>query len=584
MKVGLIQIRCVVLSLLALSLPQLALANKVALVVGNAAYLEQPLRNPVKDAELMQKTLSELGFEVMVLKNADRRGMLEGLREFQSKAQAAEFAVFYFAGHGVQVGGGNNYLVPVSARIRSERDVQDEAVEANSVLTRLEEARVQVGVVILDACRDNPYRDKRSSGTRGLARMSASTGSIVAYATAPGDTADDGKGKNGVYTEQLSRYLTMPGLDLREVFDKTAQEVERITGGAQKPREDVGLRAKVYLAGKPIDARKTGGLEADQDAWELAKRRDTQLSYQAYLREFPTGQYASAAKSAVSGFGVQAPSEVPLSSNQLPSQSSQSRPAPSGYSTPEIFKDCDECPEMVVIPGGSFVMGSPDGESKRASNEGPQHRVNVKRFALGRYEVTQGQWRAVMGNNPSYFKDCGDYCPVERVSWDDAQQFIKKLSKKTGKSYRLPSESEWEYAARAGCIKSFNEGGECLDDIKNTEANFGGYTFTNYNMTNGYRSGPKRIGSFKASNWGLYDMHGNVREWVQDCFVQDYSKKQLIMDGGPHSMETSSCEKHVLRGGSFGTRLEFLRSANRDSFQRFDRERDFGFRIFRNFP
>ena len=118
-----------------------------------------------------------------------------------------------------------------------------------------------------------------------------------------------------------------------------------------------------------------------------------------------------------------------------------------------VFRDCQEayCPEMVVIPGGSFKMGSDDGDA----DEKPPHSVSVRQFAMGKYEVTQGQWRAVMGNNPSEFRNCGDNCPVEQVSWEDIQQFLKKLNQKTGKQYRLPSEAEWEYAARAGTTTKY---------------------------------------------------------------------------------------------------------------------------------
>jgi Caspase domain/Protein of unknown function (DUF1566) len=231
---------------LALLLATPAHAKRIALVVGNAAYTDKPLTNPVNDAELMQRTLQGLGFEVSLLRNASRRDLLSGLRDFEAKAADAEVALFYFAGHGTQVAG-NNYLIPLQAQIRAESDVPDEAVDAGSVLRRMENARAKVGLVVLDACRDNPYAGASRSSVRGLGRMSVPTGSIVAYATAPGSTADDGKGRNGVYTEQLAKHLSTPGLDLREVFDRTAVEVERLTGGKQKPREDIGLRGRLVL-------------------------------------------------------------------------------------------------------------------------------------------------------------------------------------------------------------------------------------------------------------------------------------------------------------------------------------------------
>lgn len=227
--------------------PVQAEGRRVALVVGNADYRDRPLKNPGNDAGLMQNVLRGLGFDVVLLRNADRRAFLAGLRDFEAKARDAEVALFFFAGHGVQVGGGN-YLIPTGAQIRGESDVPDEAVDAASVLRRIEDARAKVGLVILDACRDNPYGSSSRGGSRGLSRMNVPTGTIVAYATAPGSTAEDGTGGNGVYTQQLAKFLAQPGLDLRDVFDRTASEVERLTAGKQRPREDIGLRGRFYLA------------------------------------------------------------------------------------------------------------------------------------------------------------------------------------------------------------------------------------------------------------------------------------------------------------------------------------------------
>ncbi len=229
-----------------LLLPQTAWTQRIALVVGNAAYADRPLRNPVNDARLMQATLRDLGFEVQLATDVDRRGLLEALRAFESRARGAEVALFYFAGHGAQVAGAN-YLIPLNAPIRGESDVPDEAIDAASVLRRIEDGRARAGLVILDACRDNPYPEANRSITRGLGRMSVPSGTIVAYAAAPGSTAEDGFGDNGTYTAALAKHLSMPGLDIKDVFDLTAQEVERLTGGKQRPREEIGLRGRLVL-------------------------------------------------------------------------------------------------------------------------------------------------------------------------------------------------------------------------------------------------------------------------------------------------------------------------------------------------
>jgi formylglycine-generating enzyme required for sulfatase activity len=173
---------------------------------------------------------------------------------------------------------------------------------------------------------------------------------------------------------------------------------------------------------------------------------------------------------------------------------------------------------MVEIPGGTFAMGSPPNEAGRSGDEGPQHQVTVPRFFMGRYEVTQSQYEAIMGNNPSNFKDNGANRPVETVSWNDAVEFCKRLSQKTGRTYRLPSEAEWEYACRAGTSTPFHFGETITADL------------ANYHSEVAYASAPTKkargqttpVGSFSANAFGLYDMHGNVWEWCQDIWYDNY--------------------------------------------------------------
>jgi len=297
-------------------------AVRVALVVGNSDYSERPLRNPVNDANLMQATLKELGFEVTLLRNADRRSLLNGLRDFEGKARDAEVSLFFFAGHGAQVGG-SNYLIPVGGSIQSETDVPDEAVDASSVLRRLEEARSRVALVILDACRDNPFAGASRSSTRGLGRMNVPTGTIVAYATAPGSTAADGSGSNGVYTEQLVRQLKTPNLDIKDIFDRTAQEVERITSGKQRPREEVGLRGRFVLNSNPVlnnsvqiasihpEPVGPSTAQVEQQAWTATQHANSVEGYKDYLMKYPNGSFSSAAKVALAQLN-----SIPVSNNR----------------------------------------------------------------------------------------------------------------------------------------------------------------------------------------------------------------------------------------------------------------------------
>ena len=240
----------------------------------------------------------------------------------------------------------------------------------------------------------------------------------------------------------------------------------------------------------------------------------------------------------------------------------------------KYFKDCDECPEMAVIPAGSFLMGSPldpepdpfsNAKLKKISeeNEKPQHRVNIQSFSIGRYEITQEQWYAVMGNNPS--KNKGHTLPVENVSWDDAQFFAQKLSEITRKKYRLPSEAEWEYAARGGSTTTYPWG--------NSDAESHVYAWFDEiaNSTN-----PVRLK--KPNQFGLYDMIGNVWELTQDCWNKNYNGAPT--DGS--AWISGDCSRRVLRGGSWFSLPLNLRSAGRDSHASEYRNIVSGFRVARD--
>jgi formylglycine-generating enzyme required for sulfatase activity len=230
-----------------------------------------------------------------------------------------------------------------------------------------------------------------------------------------------------------------------------------------------------------------------------------------------------------------------------------------------VFKDCETCPEMVVIPAGSFKMGDLSGKGESA--EKPVHEVKIGySFAVGKYEVTQAEWEAVMGNNPSEFK--GAQKPVEKVSWNDAKSFVKKLSAQTGKEYRLLSESEWEYMARAGSTTKYPWGNE-IDSSK-----------AKYDSGDGSEESTVPVGSYSANAFGVYDTAGNVAEWVEDCWHETY--KDAPTDGSAWlSASEGYWEECVLRGGSWYYKPRYLRSANRDRNDASARDNGSGFRIAR---
>lgn len=226
--------------------------------------------------------------------------------------------------------------------------------------------------------------------------------------------------------------------------------------------------------------------------------------------------------------------------------------------------------DFVLIPEGKFDMGSPSSEMGRYDFEEPVHRVKIPdRFYLGKYEVTQKQWVEVMGSNPSFFK--GDDLPVESVSWNDVQEFIKKLNAKEGTDkYRLPSEAEWEYAGRAGTTTRYSFGNDLDTSI---DPKLGDYAW----CADPFLSGPHPVGQYKPNPWELYDMHGNVFEWVQDEI--HYSYNGAPSDGS--AWESGDGSVRVFRGGSWRSPVNVCRSAFRDGNYPDSREDYVGFRLLR---
>ena len=221
-------------------------AERVALVIGNASYKEAPLRNPVNDARDMATTLEGLGFEVIRVENASKEEMERAIGRFTGRLDEESSGLFYYAGHGVQVRG-RNYLVPVDAKINSERDARIESVPINLVLDELEYAGNRLNVVILDACRNNPFERRMRGASRGLAAVDAARGTLIAYATSPGSLAQDGDGRNGLYTEELLRALRLPGLEVEDVFKEVRIKVSERTDYQQIPWESSSLTGKLVL-------------------------------------------------------------------------------------------------------------------------------------------------------------------------------------------------------------------------------------------------------------------------------------------------------------------------------------------------
>lgn len=295
-------------------------------------------------------------------------------------------------------------------------------------------------------------------------------------------------------------------------------------------------------ASKKATEKPAPALDYDHEAWKSAEKCGTKACFEAYLEDYPKGRYAKMARARLQ----------PLTAPPVVVERPIERPAPMQRSENE--------PEMVQIPSECFQMGSPASEEGRGGNE-RQHRVCVGAFEIGKYEVTQREWQAMMGGNPSYFKK-GDRYPVETVSWNDVHDYIRTLNQRTGQQYRLPTEAEWEYACRGGAAGERYCGGNSVDQV------------AWYNGNSGEQTQP--VGRKAPNGVGLYDMSGNVWEWTCSLYDGDYggAKKECNYN--------EMIGVWVIRGGSWDDEPAGVRSANRDWNRPANRNNHLGFRLARS--
>lgn len=299
-----------------------AAAQRVALVIGNSAYREAPaLANPANDAADVHAALVRLGFESEILIDADRTTLERSIRRFGDRAVGADAAMLFYAGHAVEVAG-RNYLIPVSASIRSDRDLPFETVDVDTVMGQLE-GRARVILLFLDACRDNPFRQVLSQASRGmpgrgLAAVRGPVGTLVAFSTAPGTVAQDGTGRNSPFTAALLLHIETPGLEVRPMLGRVRQSVREATGGAQVPWENASLEGEFHfgrapapaatLIARPAAADPTAQSEPDRPVerlfWESIRDSRSVAEFEAYLRRYPEGAFADLARSRIASLST----------------------------------------------------------------------------------------------------------------------------------------------------------------------------------------------------------------------------------------------------------------------------------------
>ena len=580
-----------------------AALERTALVVGNGTYQAAPLRNPVNDATDVAAVLEKLGFEVILRHDVAQQAFEEAVREFRTRLQRrGGVGLFYYAGHGIQVDG-RNYLIPIGADLRSETDVKDKAVDAGFVLEHMDEAKASLNIVILDACRDNPFERSFRTSSRGLAQIEVpggELGSLLAYSTAPGEVAADGRGRNSPFTKHLLQAMPVPGLSLYQVFQKVRVGVYEETNRRQRPWSSESLlddfyfrpsgetaaplpgpavtpsvpsamarltvRSNVYGDTVYIDGQRRGSTRLDVDleaGWHTV--RVEKARYQPYEEriELRAGEAIALRAELRPGVETAAPS-----TERAPEQKTWTEPT-SGM-------------QFVWIPPGCFQMGSPEGEAGRGSDE-RQHEACVEGFWLGKYEVTNAQYRRFRSGHSSgdYSRHSldGDDQPVVEVRWKDGVDFAEWLSERSGERLRLPTEAEWEYGARAGTETARYWGEDpaaaCAYANVDDETSKRMLNFTGGHACDDGFAVSAPVGRFDSNAFGLHDMLGNVWEWTCSKYDSAYGGEER------RCADKAASDLRVIRGGSWDYRPRFVRSANRSWGGPGSRFNFIGFRLAR---
>ena len=281
--------------------PATAAERRVALVIGNGAYAQSPLPNTINDARVMTDVLGRLGFKVITKLNATQREMQIAIIDFGDEIEKGGVGLFYYAGHAVQIRG-RNYMIPIGAAISAIEHVEPESVDLNKVIGRMAGAHNKLNIVILDACRDNPFGDSFQFYSEGLAQTRAPAGSYIAYAAAPGEVAADGTGSNSFYTGALAKYLPSKGVNIEEIFKRVRAQVIKETRGLQVPWTASSMTEDFYF-NPPLPkltekTEKAVGLAVDREVvfWQSIYNSNRPEDFEAYLAQFPKGNFASLAQ------------------------------------------------------------------------------------------------------------------------------------------------------------------------------------------------------------------------------------------------------------------------------------------------
>ncbi len=464
--------------------------KRLALVVGNAAYPGgSALENPVNDANLMDSTLQTLGFTVIKILNANKQQLEKGIYDFSLKLKNYEVALFYYAGHGIQVEG-KNYLIPIDAILNEKTAVKFETVAVNYVVDEFEYYPNNTNIVILDACRNNPFRSWGRGGTQGFVAMSPASGTIIAFATSEGSTAADGDGANGLYTTHLVKQIVIPQ-SIESVFKKTRIAVQNASKNTQSPQEWTKLTGDFYF---------------NKNTDDTNSNNEKEIKYNREILHNKTGCTMINIKGGSFRMGSSGGNE-------------------------------DEKP-VHIVKLDDFSLSKTEITLKQFSKFIHETAYTTIAEKNGFSHIYTTKWEKKYGVNwkcdsKGKLRPKSEYNhPVVHVSWQDANAYCKWAGG------RLPTEAEWEYAAGGSTVKTGQgvsleyAGSDNLEEV------------AWFNENSGFVTHP--VAHKQANAFGLYDMSGNVWEWCFDWYAENY----YLNSSKNNPQGASSGTYRVDRGGS----------------------------------
>lgn len=607
-----------VIVLIFLAVPALA-DRRVALIIGNGAYHDAPsLDNPVRDSEAVRGALIRLGFEVTMARDATADQMRTAVRDFAVALEGAELALFFYAGHGIQLNG-VNYLIPVDAVVEREADVDLATIPLDLILAQMDRS-ASTRVVLLDACRNNPFETRltrtlgqaRSASAlgRGLATVETRGGTFVGFATDPGEVAFDGADAHSPFTEALLKHIESPGLEINAMMTRVRAEVFAATQRLQRPWSSSSLLQEVYLATPATEDGQADPGASEVASWTQIRDSMDPEDFRRHIARFPDGLFIELAETRLAAMTPEAKADRPLASGLRRPKTRPLRLAPgnddgaAASAVPAPLPeqgDCPVCPRSLRVEGGGTILGSRDGTPA----ERPEHHQTIGPFRMAPSEITVGEiqrfesmtgrqiprgcwvWqsdgrmryaRGAYWGAPGY--DVTDASPAACLSWDDARRYVAWLNEQDPSGgWRLPSEAEFEYAARAGSASAYPwpGGAAAVCDFANGADAASIFPWRNTDCEDGARH-TATAGTFPANAFGFEHLIGNLWEWTADCWNADH---RSAPDDG-RARTTGLCASRVLRGGSWDDPVENLRAAYRVGIPADRRQANVGFRPARS--